>query len=918
MPLPQRLRSLFREATLRPVEEHPEKFRVSKPLFFRSVYTANVTENERRSFQPIVAVEGTRVQHVRCTCSEDLRPGDLCRHLAALMVHATDGTGELSGDRFETSLWKAIGHSLHLEGAEPPAFDEADPREQRLRKLALTPQEQELAKRGAMSGRLVWESSPWYRWSRDEFVGATDVGSLRIEYDGAKFVLQSRDLRIPLPASAVEHVVLADGGAIAKASGFEVRHESLTPTFRIEVTESRGLRFRPALIDWKGSVHDRLLAPKFGRCFLIANVFATVKNVAPMFAEKAKARQHSLFETRPAAGLPFDRETVIEEEAVLKFIESHAETLAAMPDELVPESVRNARPLRLDDEVLFDFATGAGGFLDIGISFRVGDETISIAEIAAARKAGIRALNRGNLWIDVADSQFSWADGMRITRSGRAGMTKLEYLRVRGSLRGRAVFSGDPQLEEVFHLFDHVDGVSDAPPVADLGMDLYGYQQTGYRWLWQLQSNDFGALLCDDMGLGKTHQAMALIRALTVRGKSGHLPYLVVCPTSLLEHWRDKLALYAPTLKVDVHRGGGREPKRDADVIVTSYGVIRNDVDRFRSINFDVVVADEIQAIKNRDTATHQALAAIHRRVSVGLTGTPVENHTGELKSLVDFIVPGYLPPGAAHDDSLLRRLVSPFVLRRTKSQVLTELPPKIVDRRWCDMTPEQMWLYKQVVNSRGRALRAQIRAGARIPYLHVFAALNYLKQICNHPQSVTGGLATDAPSGKWNLFLELLEESLSSGLKVVVFSQYLGMLRMIEKHLAAEGVGYSSIKGETKDRGGAIRRFHEDPDCRVFTASLKAGGLGIDLTPASVVIHYDRWWNQAREDQATDRVHRLGQNRGVQVIKLITRGTLEEKIDALIERKAALASEMISEDDPTLVKQFTPQELEELLDFAD
>jgi SNF2 family DNA or RNA helicase len=208
-----------------------------------------------------------------------------------------------------------------------------------------------------------------------------------------------------------------------------------------------------------------------------------------------------------------------------------------------------------------------------------------------------------------------------------------------------------------------------------------------------------------------------------------------------------------------------------------------------------------------------------------------------------------------------------------------------------------------------------QLRAGAHVSYVHVFAALNFLKQICNHPASAGGGFATSTdPGAKWELFTDLLAECMSSGLKVVVFSQYVKMLELIERHLDEQSIGFASIKGATRDRGREIARFRDDAGCRVFTASLRAGGLGIDLTSASVVIHYDHWWNQAREDQATDRVHRLGQSRGVQVIKLITRGTVEEKIDELIARKAKLATELIQVDDPSLVKQFTIDELDELL----
>jgi SNF2 family DNA or RNA helicase len=320
-----------------------------------------------------------------------------------------------------------------------------------------------------------------------------------------------------------------------------------------------------------------------------------------------------------------------------------------------------------------------------------------------------------------------------------------------------------------------------------------------------------------------------------------------------------------------------------------------------------------MQTIKNSDTATHHALRAIEKRIAIGLTGTPVENHEGELKALLDFVVPGYLPKHV-DDRKTLQRLVRPFVLRRTKAQVLPELPPKIVDKRYCEMTGEQATLYRRVIEARAKPLRALLRAGQHVSYVHVFAALNFLKQICNHPASAGGGFGSDAPSAKWEMFTQLLEECMSSGLKVVVFSQYVRMLELIESHLFRNEIGYASIKGATRHRGAETARFRDDPDCRVFTASLRAGGLGIDLTSASVVIHYDRWWNQAREDQATDRVHRLGQNKGVQVIKLITRHTVEEKIDALIERKATLSRELIQDDDPTLVKQFSVQELEELL----
>lgn len=718
--------------------------------------------------------------------------------------------------------------------------------------------------------------------------GASDA---RLEIRDKDVQLRVGERPLPLPAAAVEQVLSAAPEMVA-ASGFEVAPNALAQSLRIEITRTRGLRFSPVLLGGGGVVLDREALPKFGKFFLTGNRFASAAAATPMFVEASERQQALLFEVRPSAGVPCDRETVIAEEDVFAFVERHRHELAALPPELAPEAIRNAQPVRLDGEVVFDFVGRANDFIEVFITFEHG---VTAAEIAKARRDGIRALIRENLWIDVTDPQFGWLDEATLGPKGQVLVTKLELLRIRGSLRGKVVFRGDRACERIFRLFDEIQTDTDAPSPSALGLDLYAYQQTGYQWLWLLQQNGFGGLLCDDMGLGKTHQAIALMRALTHADPSQAI--LVVCPTSLIDHWRDKLARYLP----------------DVPVTLTTYGLVRTRFEQYRGKRFDLLILDEMQTIKNADTATHHALRGIEKRIAVGLTGTPIENHEGELKALLDFVVPGYLPKHV-DDRTTLQRLVRPFVLRRTKAQVLTELPPKIVDKRYCELTSEQRALYRRVLESRARPLRAQLRSGGSVSYVHIFAALNYLKQICNHPASAGGGFGADVSSGKWEMFLELLDECMTSGLKVVVFSQYLQMLAMIEEHLFRNDIGYASIKGGTRERGAEIARFRDDPDCRVFTASLRAGGLGIDLTSASVVIHYDRWWNQAREDQATDRVHRLGQNKGVQVIKLITRNTIEDKIDELIARKGALATELVRPDDPSLVKQFTREELDDLL----
>lgn len=888
MPVPDRFRSSFSPSTLKTLEAQQSRFRVTDLLFFRGAYTADIVENERRPYRPILIATGDRFTMTRCSCQPTMRPHDLCRHLGVLIAHMSDESGVLAAEKFEQSIWRAIAFASFSEGRTIDESGVTDPRELLLRKYALTPAEQQLLERGSGSARLQFESSPWYRWAKEMFVRGADA---RIVFRDGNFHLDGAN--VPIPAAAVEHVI-AHAPEIVTGSGFEIAAQTLTPSLRIEITRTRALRFSPVLLGSAGVIHDRAVLPRFGKFFLIGNRLASPMPAPPLFAERAAGGQAALFEVRPGAGLPYDRESTIEEGEVFAFVERHHEELARMPESLAPEPVRNAKPVRLDGDVIFDFVS-SGAFLEVEMTFMTGEEGIAAADVARARRDGVRALIRGNLWIDVTDPQFAWLDEATIGPRGHVLVTKLELLRIRGSLRGKAVFRGDRACERVFRLFDEIQTDSDAPSPSALGLDLYAYQQTGYQWLWLLQENGFGGLLCDDMGLGKTHQAIALIASLVKEDPS--LNVLVVCPTSLIDHWKDKLARYAPGVPI----------------ALTTYGLVRTRIEQFRGKRFDLVVLDEMQTIKNADTATHHALRAIDKRIAIGLTGTPIENHEGELKALLDFVVPGYLPK-YVDDRSMLQRLVRPFVLRRTKAQVLTELPPKIVDKRYCELTGEQRALYRRVLAARAQPLRAQLRAGETVSYVHVFAALNYLKQVCNHPLSAGGGFGEDISSGKWDLFVEMLDGCMSSGLKVVVFSQYLSMLDLIEKHLVVNDVGYASIRGGTRERGQEIARFRDDPDCRVFTASLRAGGLGIDLTSASVVIHYDRWWNQAREDQATDRVHRLGQTRGVQVLKLISRNTIEEKIDALIESKALLANDLILPDDPSLVKQFTREELDELL----
>ena len=480
------------------------------------------------------------------------------------------------------------------------------------------------------------------------------------------------------------------------------------------------------------------------------------------------------------------------------------------------------------------------------------------------------------------------------------------------------------------------------PDISGLKSHLRPYQEVGLHWLWFLYSQNLSGLLCDDMGLGKTHQAMALLAGVTslfqqyAEGTTCH--YLIICPTSVIYHWQDKLKDFLPKLRVCTYYDAGRSLEgfhEQYDVLLTSYGILRNEKDLLSKMNFEVAIFDEIPIAKNSLSRVYQSLKLIKAQMKLGLTGTPIENHLRELKSLFDIVLPTYFPgeqeyreffvrpiekEGDPHRKQLLNRLINPFILRRKKENVLTDLPEKVEEVSFCDLSNEQSQLYSELLLQRRHHLLEELQdSNHPIPYLHIFALLSSLKQICDHPAVYLKNPAgyQEYQSGKWNLFLELLREARESQQKVVIFSQYLGMLDIIELYLKEHSIGFASLRGSTLDRREQLLKFNTDPECEVFVGSLHAAGLGVDLTAGSVVIHYDRWWNAARENQATDRVHRIGQTRGVQVFKFVCKGTFEEKIDAMISRKGRLMEDIVGIDDQTTLKKFSRNELIELLDFS-
>jgi SNF2 family DNA or RNA helicase len=474
-------------------------------------------------------------------------------------------------------------------------------------------------------------------------------------------------------------------------------------------------------------------------------------------------------------------------------------------------------------------------------------------------------------------------------------------------------------------------------PKVKYGFDLREYQQNGLSWMWSLYQRGLAALLADDMGLGKTHQVLAFLSSLYRTKERSRQATLVVAPTSVVAAWAHKLEKYPTGLRWYVFHGTNRKlpPDGEVDIILTTYGLLQREA-ILREREWHCIILDEAQAIKNATTISSRASRALKSTYRVAMTGTPVENQSVDLWSVMEFLLPGYMGSlprfrrlygsdreGPSEDQALaLRRLIQPFLLRRTKSQVLTELPEKTEEILSCEMTAVQKKVYKAyLTGSEAEKVRDEIKSGRKIDYANVLALLTRLKQVCDHPEltELTSGkikkLKKIDPmdSGKWEAFEEILNEALGSNLKVVVFTQYLGMMDLIAEFLKKRKIGYTDLRGDTPDRGKRIQRFQEDPECHVFICSLLAGGLGIDLTAASVCVHFDRWWNPAKENQATDRLHRFGQTRGVQVFKLQIPGTIEDRIASIIQNKKKLAGALI-EESPLGLKAFSRDELLALL----
>ncbi|HWD90251.1 MAG TPA: DEAD/DEAH box helicase [Mucilaginibacter sp.] len=462
---------------------------------------------------------------------------------------------------------------------------------------------------------------------------------------------------------------------------------------------------------------------------------------------------------------------------------------------------------------------------------------------------------------------------------------------------------------------------------------LRPYQKAGFNWFHFLQQYHFGGCLADDMGLGKTIQTLALLQKHkeSIEAEGSKSVSLIIMPTSLIYNWLNEAKKFTPKLRIMVHTGTFRykspEVFANYDVVITTYGITRIDIDLLSSYFFEYIILDESQNIKNPSSKSYQAVKQLKSRYKLILSGTPVENSVNDLWTQMSFINPGLLgnqqfflnefvtPIEKKKDEEKARRLqalIKPFVLRRTKEQVATELPPKTENLFYCKMSEEQANVYEKVKSEYRNELLRSLEDGTYAQtQMQVLQGLIKLRQIANHPSMIDDQYEGD--SGKFENVVHTLKNVLDGGHKVLVFSQFVKQLSIYRDHFDCQGISYVYLDGSTQNRGDVVKRFQEDEKTRVFLISIKAGGVGLNLTEADYVFILDPWWNPAVEQQAIDRTHRIGQTKNVFIYKFITKDTVEEKIVALQQRKLKVAQSLITTEE-SFIKSLTADDIKEIL----
>ncbi|WP_161602395.1 DEAD/DEAH box helicase [Tautonia marina] len=570
--------------------------------------------------------------------------------------------------------------------------------------------------------------------------------------------------------------------------------------------------------------------------------------------------------------------------------------------------------------------------LDGAVDF--GGQSVPLPEVLAAARRGEDRITLADGSVGVLPEDWMKKYGMLvdlgtekdgILRFGFAQASLLDALLA--SQPNVKVDEGFRRARKQLHEFEGVRAL-DAPEGFE--GELRPYQREGLGWLDYLERFGFGGILADDMGLGKTIQVLALLQHRKVSEKAEG-PALAVVPRSLVFNWLEEAAKFTPELRVLDYTGRGRPQMRETfdeyDLIVTTYGTVRTDAAELSKIEFDFVILDEAQSIKNATSQAAKACRLLKGKHKLAMSGTPIENHLGELWSIIEFLNPGMLGSATAfkgltgasagQDEGAragLAKALKPFILRRTKSQVVKDLPEKTEQTLYCTMEPAQRRIYEELKAHYRHALLRKGSSDLNKSKIEVLEALLRLRQAACHPALINGEQYGEEPSAKLDMLLPQLAEVVDEGHKALVFSQFTTFLGLVKDALDQEGLTYEYLDGRTRNRAQRVERFQNDPDCPIFLISLKAGGLGLNLTAAEYVYLLDPWWNPAVEAQAIDRSHRIGQTHNVFAYRLICRDTVEQKIVDLQQQKRELADAILNADNRSIIKSLSRDDLEFLL----
>ncbi len=566
--------------------------------------------------------------------------------------------------------------------------------------------------------------------------------------------------------------------------------------------------------------------------------------------------------------------------------------------------------------------------LEGGVEY--GETTVPFPRLLAALRAGQKFVRLGDGSMGILPEEWLRRRGVFLEAGEAAG----DALRFHASqavlldalLAAEPEAAADATFETLRRTLRRFDGIEPRDPGAGFQGTLRPYQRVALGWMEFLRDAGLGGILADDMGLGKTVQLLAYLDA--SRGRRAG-PALVVAPRSVVFNWKREAARFVPDLSVVEHAGSrrsqGAEAFAGADLVLTTYGILRRDAPFLKDVKFDLVALDEAQAIKNAASATAKAARLLKARQRLALSGTPIENHLGELWSLMEFLNPGLLGRASAfrralemgeatdaETRALLARALRPFILRRTKEQVAPELPERTEQTLAVELEPEERRRYDELKEHYRRKLLNGDAGEWRKAKFHVLEALLRLRQAACHPGLLDPALK-DASGAKLEVLLERIGEVVAEGHKALVFSQFTTFLGIVRAALDRQGVPYAYLDGQTADRAAEVERFQKDPSCPVFLVSLKAGGLGLNLTAAEYVFLLDPWWNPAAEAQAIDRTHRIGQTRAVFACRLVAKGTVEEKVLELQKTKRELVEALLGEGG-SLLGDLTREDLALLL----